>query len=252
MGSHKTNLPPSNNKTLILLALDDTLIATRVLYNQSYLNAAQVLINALGNYAPLGPDIFTRIEKSNKELMPVLGFSAERFPLSWVLLYRELCAQYDLDLHKEVLTEIHHAASTFQYGPFELLPGVQEALLSLLSKKEATCFILTAGDPILQRKKLKEVPILKRNFYDTNDFCIVEEKKDEFLEECAKSRDRVFMIGDSLPSDMKPANKAGVISLHIPTPGHLDYDDHEVTPDYTVSSIKEGIHIINNYKGEAN
>jgi len=237
-------------KNLVIFDLDDTLIHTRMLYNIAYMNAGKALIDAVGTYAPLGSDMIKRVETINAKLQSVMNYSAERFPLSWVLLYREICSEYNLPVYEEAVESIRYEASSFQRGPFEVIDGVNNVVSTLDQRPDVDMMILTAGDFPLQRKKVNEAQ-LSTYFTEGVNFMIADSTKDAILDALVKrNKDnhplvgKVIMVGDSLYSDIRPAKKAGAMTIRIPTPGHWAHDDAEVEPDYTISDMTKLLSVL--------
>jgi len=222
--------------------LDDTLIHTRRMYNYANYDCGRFLIDQLGSYMPLGAELLQRREAIDQKLLDTLHYSSERVPLSWALLYREICEENSVPISRRILAELRTRASFFQEPPFELISGV-EAMLRSINRKIATPILLTVGDKQLQRLKVSTNPVLAETFKEEDGtFLICATTKIEVLKRLVADNEgsgKVVMVGDSLRMDMETAQEAGAVSVHVPTPGHWYNDDAVVEPDYTLKSIEE-------------
>jgi len=237
---------------VVCFDLDDTLIETRSRYNLSFHRSAAYCIKALGNYVPLGSELIKRVEEIDTTLIPVMGYSPERFVTAWSMFYREICSEHGLHVQEQDLLELRKCSRAFQDGNYKRLPDVDHVLPKVSADRDV--FIVTIGEAVLQRSKMID-SVIKNTFgtryttksdlrEDTHIF-ICENDKTVVLKNLVKRLQdrkvpsRVVMVGDSLKNDIASAKKAGAIAVHIPTPGHWKNDDADVLPNYTLKSIKD-------------
>lgn len=100
------------------------------------------------------------------------------------------------------------------YHPVMPFSGVEETLEQLAARYHL--FLLTKGDWREQSRKVR-ISGLRRHF---DQVCVVPEKDAptyaRLLRECGFGRDRTWVIGDSIRSDIRPAVDNGLRAVYIP------------------------------------
>ncbi|MDD3101543.1 MAG: HAD family hydrolase [Patescibacteria group bacterium] len=164
-------------------------------------------------------------EDIDKAAIKVLKFSKERFPTCWVKTYQEICWKIGIDPKKEIESEIYNMAAKFGNGPFPLKPEVASTLKTL-RERGYYMVLLTIGDLKIQTGKIAETDTEK--YFDEIE--IVPESKVEKLKYLTDKfgKKNVWMIGDSLKSDMEAAIKAGCQAIHVKVFGNWQYNSSEI------------------------
>jgi putative hydrolase of the HAD superfamily len=163
-----------------------------------------------------------------------MGFMISRFPRSWVMTYEQLCANSRLPTNAKVRQQVHNTAAYFKYGPFKAFVGIKTALRRLRRNKHRL-HLITAGEVILQRRKIEQAGLVK--YFDDGNFTVCPMHKKDDMQRLAEEFDGpVMMVGDSKRNDIRPAKELGLTTVWIPSETKHD-SDGEVEPDHEISSF---------------
>lgn len=141
-------------------------------------------------------------------------------------------------------------AETLEKVP-SLLPGVEETL-SEIDQYRKTGKVITVlfseGDPDRLSRIMESHDDISEDYFD----CVIitskknlssfQDMKKEVRSRTGSLRNPAFiMVGDSISSDVRPANKSGFISIYKPGDfkGIEDPENQEDRPDYTIDSLRE-------------
>lgn len=233
------------DKTFIF-DMDDTILKSHHKYSLAQLEFVSYAIKRLG---PKCPDTHQWINLEvdiDKKLVETMGFSSERFPLSFKKAYETVCeslgiedkegAERSREIGKLALNEEHWKNS----GLCGFMEGVEETL-DYLVEKEDELILLTKGDRKVQLKKI-ELYNLGRWFSDT---VIVDRKDGKTVSSVVGRRDidLVWHVGNLIKSDVIPALDAGIKSIYIPCETWAYEKQHNGIPQtdrvITLDSIKD-------------
>ena len=189
---------------------DDTLWMTEPLYDDARQRARDVVTASGGNGAEW-EQLQRAIDVKN---VATLGYSPDRFPTSCVQAYDQLCENHGLRQDAAVSALVRSAArSVFERDP-ELVTGVQE-VLQLLRTRGARLALLTKGDYSVQRRRVERSGLQK--FFDL--IRIVSDKSvgemQSVVAELGIPIDNMWMVGNSVRSDVLPALEAGIRAIWI-------------------------------------
>jgi FMN phosphatase YigB (HAD superfamily) len=105
------------------------------------------------------------------------------------------------------------------------MPGARQTL-NFLSKKDDELFLLTAGDPKIQEKKLEFYNLQK--WFGDKIFIVPHHKKEKLVEIVSKKNpNNTWFVGNSARSDIAPSLEIGIGAIHIPQDTWA-YDKHEL------------------------
>jgi len=215
---------------LIGFDLDDTLM-----YNHHYysLALAEFVKHTITTLGPKTPNIDNILElQSNKDISAVKinGFSMERFPTSCAETYLEIAKTIGTNEQKakegaRQAYEIGNQVFDSNYWITELMPDAKETL-DYIKANGDELFLLTAGDPRVQNKKLEFYGLSK---WFGKQMHVVPHHKKEKLIEIITGRDKkdVWFIGNSAKSDIAPALEIGIGAVYIPQETWA-YDKHDL------------------------
>ncbi len=194
---------PSPAPTIIFDA-DDTLWVTQWLYDQAE-QETRLIVEAAGLDGNRWDEIFQEHDRKN---VARFGFGPGRIPTSVVAAYTQLCEESGTTVRIDILGELIRSASSMFRRKAPLVGGVQDVLEAL--RPDYQLVLLTKGDPRLQRKRIKESGLAR--YFDA--IVIVPDKNpDVFSKVCTEfgaDLSRSWSVGNSLPSDIAPAMRAGL------------------------------------------
>ncbi|MDY6771653.1 MAG: HAD family hydrolase [Candidatus Nanohaloarchaea archaeon] len=150
----------------------------------------------------------------SSDLYPDMGLSRHRFPQACREAYDELVEE-PVDYEREIAWEIGRQAFGDEdyYAQQGLVHGAED-VLDELAEQADTLVLITAGDPIIQERKIAGLA-LDRWFDETR----ITDDKAEALDEIARERDvarsDIYHVGNSENSDVQAAQEAGVNAVHI-------------------------------------
>lgn len=135
------------------------------------------------------------------------GYGVKGFVLSMIETALEVTEER---VPASVIADLIAAGQEMLSHPIELLPGVEETIMSL--KETVTLILVTKGDLLDQERKLAQSGL--GDHFD---------KVEIVSEKTAPTYARIFahggpaaMVGNSLRSDVVPAIEAGVYGIHVP------------------------------------
>lgn len=217
-------------RSLWVFDLDGTLITSGIDYARAVLRWGLMFIDALEHRAPHYEQFFIKfiehLRDIDKERFKTMRAHRERFPGSMVEAYHAICRDFGIELDPIIEQNTWDigmsALSQETYRNRGMIPGAQETL-TFLQGKEALLLCVTAGDPTVQGIKWLGYN-LARFFPSQQEFIVVEWEKLETLTMLRSMYPDlpVFMVGDSIGSDIQPAAKAGMKPIFIPHPSVWD------------------------------
>lgn len=213
-------------KKVFLFDLDDTLMWNEYTYSLATIEFLEFLIRIFNHRLPFVGHIARRVEEISYELIneinPRTGkpykFSMNRFPETLIRCYKELCENGWGEFNSQHAEHIEKIGlKAFDEELYRKNGFVRDALYPVIYKlKERgdVLILLTKGDPEVQERKIRALK-LRDWMYEVK---IVEEKTPElFLEYKDRFKNaKVFSIGNSFSSDIKPALEAGISAIFIP------------------------------------
>ncbi|MFG3656837.1 HAD family hydrolase [Streptomyces sp. NPDC047706] len=189
---------------------DDTLWETESLYEDALTEAAEYVED-------LGLEGATWIQAQREydlRNVTTMGLSSKRFPASCVQAYRKVASNAGNSTSIMSEARIRKIAESVFTQPAKLMPGVVDAINR--ASRWAPLALLTAGDQTVQIRRIAHSGLA------TNFSCmrIVPRKTDavflEITEEFNATPAKSWSIGNSLPSDINPALRAGLSAVWVP------------------------------------
>ena len=221
-------------KWLILVDLDDTLMPTNYRYHEASWRCGLIIQKALAGRSKRPMEVLELQREIDRGLFKEMGFLVSRFPRSWVLTYEQMCASAGVPVSAKVRQRIQNTAAYFKYGPFRPFVGIKTALRRLRRQKHRL-HLITAGEVVLQRRKIEQAGLVK--YFDDGNFTVCPmHKKDDMQRLAAEFNGPVMMVGDSKRNDIRPAKELGLTTIWIPSETKHD-SDGKVEPDYEIRSF---------------
>ena len=204
-------------KKVFVFDLDDTLYWNKHDYCYAILKFEKFLLHTWGRRAPYIMVINQLFCQIDRDRVPYYGYSMERFPGSMVKCYEEICQHegipFDDKIAKQIETIGYGAFSEKNYRRKGLVKGAKE-VLTFLKKQGDTLILLTKGDERVQRSKIS---VLKLGQWFDEIYIELTSKIETFKRIAGEQNaDKIWSVGNSFKSDIKPALGAGLKGIYIP------------------------------------
>lgn len=209
---------------LFVFDLDDTLMDNVHDYAEPILRMCQVIIDELGSRAPHVSALITleqqidlnRRGEINPKTGRVYGYSMDRFPTSLVKTYTTICEKSGVQPSKNTESSLYYTG----IGAFDacrykknIKPDVMN-VISFLKGIADRIVLCTAGDPVVQNKKIETLESVNVKF---DDVVVVEKKTQAIFAGLARDFDgSKYSVGNNYKSDIVPALEAGYRGIYIP------------------------------------
>ena len=239
-------------KQILLFDLDDTLIHCNKYFAQTIEQFAAVMREWFAPFSVETGMIKQKQLETDMALVLAEGFQLHHFPQSFVETYEFFCAQTGRpmnEVEKKWVWELAHSVFEQEAEPY---PNMEETL-SALQNQGHLMFLYTGGDPAVQQSKIRQMN-LERYFADR--VIITRHKNSDMLESIIRKhrlpRERTWMIGNSIRTDILPALKNRLHAIHIPAESEWEFNivDVDVEPQgafFTLSSLQEIPPVIEEY-----
>lgn len=212
-------------KKVFIFDLDDTLMWNEYTYSLAFKKFYFFLMHIWKKRLPYIGDVGAKAEEITyqmiKEINPdtnmPYGFSMDRYPSSLVRSYKELCNDGFGIFQKEIAEKIYtiglEAFDKKNYQKNGFVPNAKK-VLSFLKEKGEMLILMTKGDSQVQQLKIDALSL----WLWFNEISIVDNKTPELFIRYKErfSGQRIWKIGNSFNSDMKPAIEAGIKGVFIP------------------------------------
>lgn len=206
----RTLLTGRRRRTIIFDG-DDTLWQIQPLYDRAKSKFADFMVEQ-GFDRCLALSKLDEIDVANIKKM---GFVPERFPSSMVQTYAAFCADQGITPSSRA----KHRARQIGTSVFSLPPIIDDKTYDLLRtlRSDYRLLLYTLGDYETQWAKVTQLGMDR--FFDRTDIYIVAQKNStqlrQILNENGLTPDDVWMVGNSLKSDINPALELGIKCIWI-------------------------------------
>lgn len=188
---------------------DDTLWRTEPLYDRARQDARLVVENE-GLDGARWEELQRRLDVAN---VARFGLSAKRFPTSCLEAYLTVCGEVGRAPVAAVAEKVEEAASRVFDERAPLMPGATRVLTRLRDRYRLV--LLTQGDETVQRRRVTA----SRLAHLFDDVVIVPAKTADILVDVLQrveaDPDDTWMVGNSIPSDVRPALAAGMRAVWV-------------------------------------
>ena len=194
--------------------LDDTLILNEHYYYNAKINLLYFIVEKLKKGLDL-VDILKRHDEIDLDNVEKYGFDLERFPISTMQTFKELCENKKYPYTEDELKEAYEIGMQAYDVKPGLIKGASDVLEFLHNKKDEL-LLYTKGDKRVQQKKININNLYQ--WFEKDKIYIVGEKNSNDLEKIVGSRDKeqTYKVGNSIRSDINPALKVGIKTIYIP------------------------------------
>lgn len=215
---------------IVTLDLDDTLLSIEDDYKKTWREFGEFMEK---EYNISATEAIQKSKEINKELLDEMGLSLERFPQSFIqtLFYFVDSPPEEHIGHVDGLARTAYKSKE-EYAERGFMDGAEE-MLSILREQVDELYIITAGVPSFQKRKINA---LELDEICDDSYVVPMNTKDKCLNRICEGEcdyEDVFHVGNSLQSDVKAALEAGVNSVYIPngtkwrdTEKEIDYYSH--------------------------
>lgn len=211
---------PSSVTKLICFDLDDTLIDDGFKFETTYCDCMKIILQALAAKSPQIDEIlYTAREMDNeliKTLPPEEKYSPERLVRVWQETYRHISEKKDIPIKKHILQMLEGYAWQNYEPLYFVIAGAVDTLIHIKNIPNVRLEVLTIGHARIQGKKIT----LSRldHYFEHIEFVNGGEGKGAYLEKQVPiyGKENIYMVGNSMRSDINPALKAGVHAVYIP------------------------------------
>ncbi len=204
------------HKLTVLLDGDDTLWRTQEIYDGIKENFAGLLYDT----GIKEINLISRLDELDAQRVAIKGFTSDRFIESMLIIYAQFSKLYSLEWNVQVEKKIIGFDETLKYMP-PLYEDTIQALENL--KKHARLFLFSIGDQETQLSKIKKLGLA--HFFEKTH--IVKTKNKDVLEifitKLGVNTKHVWMVGNSIRSDVVPALSIGLNSILVDR-GNWKYD----------------------------
>jgi FMN phosphatase YigB (HAD superfamily) len=221
--------------------LDNTITPSIHLYAVAIWKCGLIISNALRHFCPYPPKLLQMQQDLDLELMQTMGYSIDRFPSSWLTVYRKLAEMAGVGVDLSVERKLLKTARGFMNGPFLPYPGAVEALLEL-KERGHTLYLISAGASWFQQRKIDDLGI--RNLFAPDNIYVLDGttsdcKRETFEKVFGPDPENSVMVGDSKGSDLEPV-PTGVTTVWVPShTWSFSESKNPVEPSFTIASLAQ-------------
>lgn len=211
-------------KQTILFDLDDTLIYCNRYFHRildQFADAMTAWFQASGVPRQVILDKQTEIDIAGVQVM---GFKSDHFPQSFIDTYRYFLLETGRRssiAEEDLLWNLGQSVFELEVEPYPMM----EETLEELADYGHELHLYTGGEPLIQHRKIKSMN-LERYFHDR--IYVRQHKNASALEEIVArngfDRNRTWMIGNSVRTDVLPALHCGLHAIYMKRDNEWDYN----------------------------
>nr|WP_253197425.1 HAD family hydrolase [Clostridium algidicarnis] len=230
-------------KQTIIFDLDDTLIHC----NKYFHKAVDAFCNNMNNWFSeynIGIlEIRNKQQQIDIERVIREGFADTHFSTSLIDTYYYFSKKTGRNKDKKEEQWINEIGESAYAKDLECYPSMIE-VLNCLKEQGHNLYLYTAGNPIIQKRKIERVNI--GDYFEERIF-VTPHKNAQVLEGIIEKerldKQNTWMIGNSMKSDIMPAVEVGIKAIYIPGLFEWSYDnvvlkDEHLSSFKTVESLK--------------
>ncbi|MEH7491350.1 HAD family hydrolase [Neobacillus niacini] len=210
------------NQQTLILDLDDTLIHCNKYFEQ----AKNEFVKKIKEWikTPSDEEIKQKQLEIDLKSVEIHGLLSEKFPESLVATYFYFCQKYGKGLKANEVAQVRNIGRSVFETDVEPFPYMYD-VLNKLQEDGHQLHLFTGGDVKNQTRKIKQLglePYFEERVY------ISQHKNNKALKKVINkipaSKKSIWMIGNSLKTDIKPAIELGINAIHIPSEIEWSYN----------------------------
>jgi putative hydrolase of the HAD superfamily len=228
----------------VIFDLDDTLVHCNKYFDLILGQYFELMSDWFSSIGPTTSEVRTKQAEIDVETVSTSGLASENFPKSLIATYRYFCAKFNRSTDPYQEQQLMKLGLSVYDQEIEAYPGMVETLDSL-KQDGHDLYLYTGGDDTIQQRKIEQ---MKLDVYFNDRIFIRQHKNVESLENILSTypfeRQRTWMIGNSLRTDVLPALTAGINSIYLKQQNEWLYNLIELQREMqqsvvTISSIHE-------------
>jgi putative hydrolase of the HAD superfamily len=231
------------NQQTLILDLDDTLVHCNKYFVESRNRFANVMKKW---FKPLSKEeILKKQSEIDIKSVEQNGLHSSIYTQSLVDTYRYFCEANGRKMKASEINQVEKMGQSVFQRKVKPFPYMYE-ILDTLQAEGHQLYLFTGGDAANQSRKINQLGL--RDYFEERIF-IFEHKNTEAMQQViakinADKKD-IWMIGNSLKTDIKPAIELGLNAIHIPAEIEWTYNiiDIDIEPSGTFAQLKSLRHL---------
>lgn len=231
------------NQQTLILDLDDTLIHCNKYFVESRKRFANVMKKWFTSVSK--QEILEKQSEIDIKGVEKNGLHSSLYTQSLVATYRYFCRRFGRRLKGSEINQIDKIGQSVFQRKVKPFPYMYE-ILEILQEDGHQLYLFTGGDEENQRRKITQLGLT--DYFEDRIFIFEHKNTDglqQILNKINTDKKTIWMIGNSLKTDIKPAIELGINSIHIPAEIEWSYNivDIEIEPSGTFAQLKSLVHL---------
>jgi putative hydrolase of the HAD superfamily len=210
------------NQQTLILDLDDTLIHC----NKYFTQAKSKFVKKMKEWmiTPSEEEIMQKQLEIDLKSVEIHGLLSEKFPESLVATYFYFCQKYSKGIKAAEIEHVRTIGRDVFEKEVEPFPYMYD-VLNKLQEDGHHLYLFTGGDVKNQTRKISQLGL---EHYFEDRVYISQHKNSKALQKVinkiSANKNSIWMIGNSLKTDIKPAIELGINAIHIPSEIEWSYN----------------------------
>lgn len=210
------------NQQTLILDLDDTLIHC----NKYFTQAKNDFVKKMKEWmiTPSEEEIMQKQLEIDLKSVEIHGLLSEKFPESLVATYFYFCQKYCKGIKANEIEQVRKIGRSVFEKEVEPFPYMYD-VLNKLQEDGHQLYLYTGGDVKNQTRKISQLGL---EHYFEDRVYISQHKNNKALQKVINkipaNKSSIWMIGNSLKTDIKPAIELGINAIHIPSEIEWSYN----------------------------
>jgi putative hydrolase of the HAD superfamily len=210
------------NQQTLILDLDDTLIHCNKYFEKAKNEFAKKIKKWVKT--PSEEEIKQKQLEIDLKGVEIYGLLSEKFPESLVATYFYFCQKYGKGIKADEIEQVRKIGTSVFEREVEPFPYMYD-VLNKLQEDGHQLYLFTGGDVKNQSRKILQLGL--EAYFDDRVF-ISQHKNNKALQKVlnkiAANKNSIWMIGNSLKTDIMPALELGINAIHIPSEIEWSYN----------------------------
>ncbi|MFK7692812.1 HAD family hydrolase [Paenibacillus sp. HJGM_3] len=212
----------------ILFDLDDTLIHCNKYFDFVLDQFFDLMTTWFAGYRVTKEEVKTKQYEIDEQGVQKHGFVSDHFPQSLVDTYIHFSTVTGRETSVEEQERLYDLGNSVYTLTIEPYPNMTETLEKLVLQGHEL-FLYTGGDTVIQERKVKQMGL---NAFFGDRIFISPHKTTAMMESILDKqrfdRNKTWMIGNSIRTDIVPAIETGINAIHIPAISEWKYNIVEI------------------------